>query len=153
MMFQPAPLPRQGSVSTTMLCAIRIPRYNRVLLCLSPPSLFPSCCSPPPTLVTHSMSYPSNESVVTLKNGNSNGINLLPTLPTFIRDARYQGGTRVKLTSTIISLGAHFSPACACFISLCMRPSMTHSAQGHRIDPKDGRCPFTQRASDMPTIT
>ena len=36
------------------------------------------------------MYYPSKE----LKNDNSNGINLRPILPTFIRDARYQGDAR-----------------------------------------------------------
>jgi hypothetical protein len=36
------------------------------------------------------MYYPSKE----LKNDNSNGINLHPILPTFIRDARYQGDAR-----------------------------------------------------------
>jgi hypothetical protein len=36
---------------------------------------------------------------------------LVPIPPAYIRDARYQGDARVKLTSTIISLGAHSSSA------------------------------------------
>jgi len=39
------------------------------------------------------------------------GINLVPIPPAYIRDARYQGDARVNLTSTVISLGAHFSSA------------------------------------------
>ncbi|KAN0116201.1 hypothetical protein V8E52_006258 [Russula decolorans] len=48
--------------------------------------------------------------------GSTNGPNLVPPilapiLPAYIRDARYHGDARVKLTSTAISLGAHFSSA------------------------------------------
>jgi hypothetical protein len=56
------------------------------------------------------MYCPTSE-YVDSKNENLNGTNLLPILPTFVRDARYQGDARVELNSTIISLGAHFCSA------------------------------------------
>ena len=41
---------------------------------------------------------PSNESVA-FKNDSSNGTNLLPILPTLIRDARYRGDARYAINA------------------------------------------------------
>lgn len=98
---------------------------------------------------------PSNGSVA-FKNDNSNGTNLLPVLPTLIRDARYRGDARYAI-NVADQQRPHHSPfyqgqshidhyftrsqlqlSVRLFSIALYEAVRTNSAQGHPIDPKDG---------------